>query len=184
MRCLLLISLFSCGIPETEEKIIEPLQPISFCAFEVDGVCVIASQDMSVNPTILSRYLGYLEYEVNYYYPELDFDVFAESNGLTITYKWTGNNEHIGTYADYNTNATVWLRLGENITPKIACMDKYFVALHEVLHFIVERYMDYDDRYDAHNVPYIFNHWANLNKIATGITVESRLYTQVSRDCL
>lgn len=183
-RFIIFVLLCSCGTQETTEKeIAQPYQPISYCIAEANGVCIFGNSDMNIDPAILSKYLTNLQDEVNQYYPGLDFDSYAEFNHLAITYKWAGNNTHIGNYANYSTNATVWLRQGDNVTPKIACMDRYFWPIHEVLHFIVERYMDYDDRYDSHNVPYIFNHWANLNGKDNSVTVEGRLYTIISTDC-
>jgi len=186
IRILLAALLISCDAGQVD-VVQPPVTPgFSFCEFNVEGACVILySPHMKVDPVILSTYLGYLEYEVNYYFPGLDLSDLAEQEQLDIVYKWANwSTEHQGEYADYETTAYIYLRQGEAIVPRMECTDRYLIVLHEVLHFLTERYLFYvyvDG--DVHNVPNLFRRWAFLNDLSTDLTVEGRLTTMVLRYC-
>lgn len=171
----------SCG---PKEKSTPPNYEFTFCEFYTDGACVIKYNDnIDIDPEVLSKYLGLMEYEVDYYYPGLNFEALAQENNLKIIYRWADNfTTYQGEYKDYETTAYISLRRGENVTPKMECTDRYFIAVHEVLHFIVKRYIKFDDSGDAHDIPYIFTRWALLNDMPD-CTVEGRLYTLIARYC-
>jgi hypothetical protein len=185
-RALLVALLVSCGPGSVQVTSPSPQHEFSFCEFTVEGACVILySPNMKVDPVILSMYLSYLEYEFNYFFPGLDLSDLAEQEQLDIVYKWANwSTNHQGEYADYETTAYIYLRRGEAIVPRIECNDRYFIVLHEVLHFLAERYLFYayvDG--DVHNVPNLFRRWALLNDQSLDLTVEGRLSTMVSRYC-
>lgn len=185
---LMLALLVNCG-PGTQESP-EPTpveRTYSFCDYDVDGVCVIESGagSMNVDMEILSWGLQTLEYEVNFFYPGLDFATLAEENKLKIKYRWANlSTLYQGTYNDANVMAKINLRRGSGITPLMECSDRYYVALHEVLHFIADRYLFAEYQLENyHSVPYIFNQWALDEGLPVDYTVEGRLYTLIWRLC-
>ncbi len=179
------LSLLNC-IQQPIEKPTPKAPEISYCDYDVDGVCVNQrDRFMNVNPSILSWGLQALEYEVNFFYPGLNFSVLAEEQMLKITYHWANlSTTHQGLYYNSNVEAVINLRKGEGITPLMECSDRYYITLHEVLHFIADRYLfeTYESE-DWHDVPYIFTSWAALEELPTDYTVEGRLYTLTWRMC-
>lgn len=171
-----------------EEPVVETIEDERwFCDYDVNGTCVrIEDRFMDVDPAELSWMLGRLEYEVNFFYPGLDFDALAEQEFLKIDYRWANiSTEHSGLYYHTTTTARVNLRRGDNITPLMGCVDRYYVAAHEVLHFIVDRYLLLStyELDDVHNIPYIFRRWAMIEDLPYDYTVEGRLYTMIWRRC-
>lgn len=140
---------------------------------------------MDIDPLLLSKYLQYLEYEVNYYYPGLDLEYEARLTNLDIVYKWADyHTQYQGEYDDTNTEANVYLRNTDLVTARMRCMDRYVVAMHEILHFVCDRYLGltYPDG-DVHNVANVFQHWAIITNQPMDLTVEGRLYTLIRREC-
>jgi len=187
MRKLISLALLlsACGQEVPPEPKPQPHE-ISFCDYDIDGVCVVKeNRFIDIDPEIISWGLNTLEYEVNFFYRGLDFQTLAEENGFRIKYRWANRNtEYQGTYSDLDTTANVYLREGENITPRMKCSDRYFVMLHEVLHFISDRYLEWNYKDgDVHNVDYIFDHWALLNNLPVDYSVEGRLYTMTWYMC-
>ena len=188
---LFALALAACETPEPKDEI-APGRPHSFCSFEADGVCVIEDYkgSMNIDSAFVSYIFSTLEYEVNFFYPGLDFAKLAEEFKLKLNYKWADRNtQYQGTYSDYETWARVWLRRGETITPLMECMDRYYIAAHEVLHFVADRHLGFvanpEDEwpFSVHNVEYIFRAWATSNNLPVEYTVEGRLYTMIWRRC-
>lgn len=178
--------LCACGQDTTIKPENKP-QEFSMCDYYVEKTCVIEhSPHMDINPEILSWGLNTLEYEVNFYYPNLDFEKLAQDTEFRIEYKWAKrfHTKHQGVYDDIDIAAIVNLRRGDSLNSLMRCMDRYFVVLHEVLHFIADRYLEYEyNEADIHDVEFIFKHWASLNELPHDYTVEGRLYTMVRHMC-
>lgn len=186
MKLVIAFLLCACG---TEAEVSqEPPQPHEFtmCEYDVEGTCIIYyANNMGVDPAVLSDFMRTMEYEVNYYYPGLNFAAVAEQENFIMIYDWANySTTHQGEYSSWDTTARVWVRRGDNITPKIGCTDRYFVAIHEALHFVVDRYMNYNfGSDDPHNIPNIFDYWAMANDLSVDLSVEGRMYTIISRYC-
>lgn len=186
MRTLLLVMLCACGTAEVQVEPQPEPHEFTMCEYDVEGTCVIYyAHNMNIDPAILSDFVGIMEYEVNYYYPGLNFAELAEQQNFILIYDWANyQTEYQGTYSSYDTTARVWVRRGDNISAKMGCSDRYFVAIHEMLHFIVDRYIKYDyGSDDPHNIPNIFDHWAMVNDVSVDLTVEGRMYSLISRYC-
>lgn len=176
------------GAITVEEPVVEIVEDERwFCDYDINGACVrVEDRFMDVDPAELSWMLGRLEYEVNFFYPGLDFNALAEQEFLKIDYRWVNRStEYAGLYYNSTTTARINLRSGDTITPLMKCVDRYYIAAHEVLHFIVARHLFFDTSIleDVHIVPYIFNRWARSEDMPHDYTVEGRLYTMIWRRC-
>jgi len=182
---LLALMLAACGQEPAEEPVPKPKE-ISFCDYDIEGICVIEeSRFMEIDPVTLSWVVHTLEYEVNFYYPGLDMSALAEEHDFSLEYKWANwSTTYGGGYCC--DGATVNLRQGANITPLMQCMDRYNIAQHEIIHFIVDRYLEisgFHSQQEAHNIEYMFTDWALLQDLPTDYTVEGRMYTMIWRRC-
>ena len=184
---VLVLCLTACGTEETPERAKPTDTPFSMCKVETEGVCIIEySTHMNIDYARLSRYFALMEYEVNYYYPGLDFATLAAEQNFVLNFEWADYNTTFnGEYADYSTEARVYLRRGEAITPRMECADRYIVALHEALHFVADRYLNYQyaPGEDPHLVPHFFNRWAFFNDADLDTEVEGRMNNWIMRDC-
>ena len=103
-----------------------------------------------------------------------------------MVYRWADyTTEHKGEYEDWHTQAQIYLRRGEAITPRLQCIDRYVVAVHEALHFIADRFLEYQYAAgeDSHMVPHLFNRWAFVNDVDVDTEVEGRMNNWILRDC-
>lgn len=177
---VLLVLLISSCVEEPKEESAPTPTEYTICTY-VEGVCVVEEglSSMDIDIDTLTWTLQTIEYEANFYYPGLNFSALAEYEGFKLIYKWADwHTQYPGTYSDIDTTARVYLRRGDGITPRMECSDRYFVAAHEVLHFIASRYLlETFENKDAHDVEYIFKHWAMINNLPADYPVEGRLYT-------
>jgi hypothetical protein len=163
----------------------------SFCDYYLGGICIIKdSRFMEIDNEMLVWSIFITEEHVNTFYPGLNMFDLGEQEGLKLQYKQAGNNQYAGTYSDSETKARVWLRSGNGITARMECMDKYFVAMHEFLHFIHCRHFTYEYTGDSHvAIPHLFTRWESQQSVREGReydwtnTAEGLIYYDISNEC-
>jgi len=165
---LVTVLTIGCGQEEIEDPV-PVTREVSFCDYDIEGICVtVEDRFMIIDPEFLSWALVTLEYEVNFFYPGLNLSDLAEEHELRLEYRWANRSTTAG--GTYSTNkARVNLRQGDNITPLMECNDRYYIAQHEVLHFIVNKYLlisGFKSQEDAHNIEYIFKTWGYTRRLA------------------
>jgi len=193
MKYLLISILFvGCG----EGKVIVKPEPItqehSFCTYDIDNICVMEDNRFAdIDPETLSWSLNITEEYFNLFYPGLNLSSLSESEGFKIHYRFANiNTKYQGEYSNLETTAYIYLRTGDGITDRIKCMDKYYIAMHEVLHFINSRYLEYDITIDyLHMVPHVFYQWESQTSVEehrewdqTNI-IEGLIYYDISNMC-
>lgn len=174
----------ACGSSDSISEPKPEAPEFTMCDYDIEGICVIEhSPHMDVDPSTLSWMLSTLEYEVQYHYPSFNLSNLAQKHSLDMQFKWAGRNTtDQGVYLERRTSIEVNLRRGDNIIPRMKCLDRYFVTAHEVLHFAAVRLEIEPD--DVHNVPYIFRRWTSYNDLPHDQSVEGRMYTMIRRKCV
>jgi len=174
-RVFFLVLLTSCGT-STDAQSIKPRET-SLCDYVVNNVCV-AESNMNIDKDMLSWSFDVVEEEVNVFYPGLDLSSLAGENNLTLMYLWVSNLDPTrGKYSDSTVCMKVYLRNSSSMEPWMECMDRYFIAAHEMLHFIADRYLyfEYEDG-DPHNVPGLFTN-------PEGEAAEDYIYSRIRVEC-
>lgn len=199
IQYLALLFLLGCGgqmtVPESptppKTNINKPIRPnppdkSSFCTYTIDNVCIIVEDRfLDVDSQSISQMLEWFQYETDFRFWGFSLSDLALSTEVKIDFrKANTNTTEIGSYDDATATARVNLRHGDRITNEIDCMDKYYIAGHELLHWVADRYLHstYPDD-NVHNVQYVFKQWAELNSLPTDYTIEGRLYTLTWRLC-
>lgn len=123
------------------------------------------------------------EGHVNDFYPGLNIFELGKTEKLILHYKRASTNQHLGIYNDTEVIATVWIRSGDRITDRIGCMDRYEVAMHEVLHFIDNRHIFSEP--NDHTTPHLFKKWEILQSedYDWSNTAEGLIYRDISNRC-
>ncbi|MHA2280188.1 MAG: hypothetical protein ACXAC5_04865 [Promethearchaeota archaeon] len=169
---------------------IPPRSEHSFCTYYLGGsICVIEDDRfMEIDLDMLVWSIFITEEHVNTFYPGLNIFELAEQEGLKLHYKRAGTNQYKGTYSDRETKARVWLRSGNGITRRMECMDRYEVAMHEILHFLDSRYI-MSETDDPHMVPHLFWPWEHQQAYIEGRDPEQSnyamglIYYDISNEC-
>lgn len=160
-----------------------------FCTYDVGGICVWKrDRAIKLNIDMLIDSIIATEVYVNGFYYGLDFFQLATDENFTLQYRLAQNNQYRGTYSF--SEAKIWVRQGDNITRHITCMDIYFVAMHELLHFVDDKFVMCEDQdCNNHNTPHLFNQWElkqsteeERNYIQSN-TVEGLIYYYLSNRC-
>jgi len=202
----LLFALFACG----EGIVTEPPVPEEpYCTYDIKGICVHEysypddiyctydvggfcvwkrNRFVEIDLDLLVDSIIATEVYVNGFYSGLDFFQLAMDEGLRLQYQLAGGNQYLGTYGF--SEANVWVRHGNNITRRMTCMDTYFTAMHELLHFIDDKFIMCEDKsYGGHNVPHLFMQWESRQSMAEeranmqSNTVEGLIYFYLSNKC-
>jgi hypothetical protein len=162
----------------------------SFCEYYLGGICIMQDRFMEIDKETLVWSIFITEEHVNTFYPGLNLFELGEQEGLKIQYLWAGNNQHAGTYNEKETKARVWLRSGDTITDRMECMDRYFVTMHELLHFVHFRHMYYEYTGDSHiEIPHLFTRWETQQAFIEGRmydwtnTAEGLIYYDITNKC-
>jgi hypothetical protein len=159
----------------------------SFCSYYLGGICIVEDYWlMNIDLSMLVWSIYITEEHINTFYPGLNLFDLAEQEGLKLHYKSAGGNKHQGIYSDRETKAKVWLRNGSKVTPRMECMDRYYIAMHEFLHFVNSRYIKYDYGKDnCHMIPHLFTRWElkQSESYDWTNTAEGLIYNDISMEC-
>jgi len=161
----------------------------SFCTYDVGGICVwLQSRFIEVDLDFLVDSILITETYTNGFYYGLNLFDLALTEGLRLEYYHAGNNTYGGTYGFLE--AKVWVRQGSNITRRMTCMDTYHTAMHELMHFIDDKFIMCEDQsFGGHNVPNLFMEWETRQHIAEdrqyiqSNTIEGLTYFNLSNRC-
>jgi len=160
-----------------------------YCTYDLGGFCVWKmNRFIELDLDFLVDSIIATEIYVNGFYPGLDFFQLAMDEGLRLQYQLAGGNTYAGTYGFLEAN--VWVRQGSNVTERMTCMDTYYVAMHELLHFIDDKFIMCEDRsYGGHNIPHLFMEWESRQHVAEerdyiqSNTIEGLIYFYLSNKC-
>jgi hypothetical protein len=154
------------------------------CTYYIDGICVIEDDaQIKIDIEILIWSFLITEGHVNTFYPNLSIFKLGKKECLTLHYKRASVNQYLGVYSDTEITAKVWIRSGRHITNRIGCLDRYEVAMHEILHFIDARHI-YSEPND-HATPHLFKKWEILQPgtYEWNNTAEGLIYQDISNRC-